>query len=102
MKIIGLCVGLLIGFGACQSHRDTVVGIRAEGIPVPEKVVLSISDSTYEIFPDSLGIVRFVLPVVPGRIFARPAWFMAIRPQTPMPNTMSADGTPPVDRKSVV
>lgn len=62
MKIIGLCVGLLIGFGACQSHRDTVVGIRAEGIPVPEKVVLSISDSTYEIFPDSLGIVRFVLP----------------------------------------
>lgn len=40
MKIIGLCVGLLIGFGACQSHRDTVVGIRAEGIPVPEKVVL--------------------------------------------------------------
>ena len=58
MKIIGLCVGLLIGFGACQSHRDTVVGIRAEGIPVPEKVVLSISDSTYEIFPDSLGIVR--------------------------------------------
>ena len=34
MKIIGLCVGLLIGFGACQSHRDTIVGIRAEGIPV--------------------------------------------------------------------
>ena len=55
MKIIGLCVGLLIGFGACQSHRDTVVGIRAEGIPVPEKVVLSISDSTYEIFPPPFG-----------------------------------------------
>ena len=36
--------------------------IRDRGIPVPEKVVLSISDSTYEIFPDSLGIVRFVLP----------------------------------------
>lgn len=38
MKIIGLCVGLLIGFGACQSHRDTVVGIRAEGIPVPRRL----------------------------------------------------------------
>lgn len=62
MKIIGLCIGLLLGLGACQSHRDTVVGIRAEGAPVPAKAILSVSDSLYEIFPDSLGTARFVLP----------------------------------------
>lgn len=80
MKTIGLCVSILIGLSACQSHRDSVVEVRTGEGSVPAKVILVTSDSTYEIFPDSLGTARFVLsPGIKGS-YASCRWGKSLIP----------------------